>query len=86
MNIFVLGFIATILGVLSFLNIVYNIELSGNTHNFSYKALILSLLSNLLWLIYGFKKRDKSITIMGIINMILNLYIIYKKNVKHVYL
>jgi uncharacterized protein with PQ loop repeat len=86
MKIFVLGLIATILGVLSFLNIVYNIEVSGNTHNFSYKALILSLLSNILWLIYGFKKKDKSITTMGIINMGLNLYIIYKKNTKHVYL
>jgi uncharacterized protein with PQ loop repeat len=79
MKIFVLGLIATLLGVLSFLNIVYNIELSGNTHNFSYKALILSLLSNILWLIYGFEKKDKSITIMGIINMSLNLYIVYKK-------
>jgi len=79
MKVFVLGLFATILGVLSFLNIVYNIKLSGNTHNFSYKSLILSLSSNLLWLIYGLKKKDKSITTMGIIYIILNLYIIYKK-------
>ena len=79
MKIFVLGLFATILGVLSFLNIVYNIKLSGNTTNYNYKSLILSLSSNLLWLIYGFIKKDKSITTMGIIYIILNLYIIYKK-------
>ena len=79
MKIFVLGLIATLLGVLSFSQIVYNISITGNTTNYNYKSLILSLSSNILWLIYGLKKKDKSITTMGIIYISLNLYIIYKK-------
>lgn len=79
MKIFVLGLIATLLGVLSFSHIVYNISITGNTTNYNYKSLILSLSSNILWLIYGLKKKDKSITTMGIIYISLNLYIIYKK-------
>jgi len=77
------GFLATIIGVISFLPIIYIVYKTKKTHNFPYNALVMALLGNLLWIFYAFYKDDKNIDsqvlFMGAIYFLLYGYIFYIK-------
>lgn len=52
------GFLATIIGIISFLPVLY-VVYKTKTINFPYRILILALLSNLLWIYYSVAKYPK---------------------------
>lgn len=74
-----IGYIATIISVISFLPIVYTVYKTGKTNNFPLKALILALMANSIWLIYGFYKNAKANIVSGGLYFLMYSYILYKK-------
>ena len=53
------GFLATIIGIISFLPVIYIVYKTKKTINFPYRTLILALLSNILWIYYSVAKYPK---------------------------
>ena len=76
---FLLGVTATIIGIISFSKIVYNVHITGKTNNFPYISLFMALSSNLLWFIYGLIKKDGSVILMGLLYALLYFYILFRK-------
>ena len=74
-----IGYMATIISVISFLPIVYTVYKTGKTNNFPYRALFLALMANLLWLTYGIYKNGNANIISGGLYFIMYSYILYKK-------
>jgi len=76
------GFLATIVGIISFLLVFYVVYRKKKTKNFSYKELILALVSNSLWIFYAFKKGpkvDNQVAFMGILYFLIYSFILYIK-------
>jgi len=76
------GFLATIVGIISFLPVLYIVFKTKKTNNFPYKALILALISNFLWIFYAFKKGpvvDNQVAFMGILYFLIYSFILYIK-------
>lgn len=76
------GFLATIVGIISFLPVLYVVYRTKKTNNFPYKALILALVSNSLWIFYAFKKGpkvDPQVAFMGILYFLIYSFILYIK-------
>ena len=76
------GFLATIVGIISFLPVLYVVYRTKKTNNFPYKALILALVSNSLWIFYAFKKGPKvdvQVAFMGILYFLIYSFILYIK-------
>jgi len=48
-----IGILATIIGIISFIPVIYGVYQTKKTNNFPYKMLLLALISNILWIIYG---------------------------------
>jgi len=71
------GFLATIIGIISFLPVIYIVYKTKKTINFPYRTLILALLSNLLWIYYSLVKYpeiDFQIAFMGTLYFYLSFY------------
>lgn len=79
MNIEYIGYLATTFSIIGFIPIIYNIYKTGKTNNFPIKALIIAIISNLLWLIYGINKNAKANILSSIIFVLIHSYIIFKK-------
>ena len=73
------GLLATIIGIISFMPILYHIILTDETGNFTITNLILALISNTLWIIYGITNGLYTPTISGVLYlMIYGFIMIYK--------
>ena len=76
------GFLATIIGIISFLPVVFIVYTTKKTNNFSYTTLLLALISNLLWIYYSFHsypKIDLQIIFMGSLYFFIYTFILYTK-------
>jgi uncharacterized protein with PQ loop repeat len=76
------GLIATIVGVISFIPILFTVYETKKTSNFPYRALILALTSNILWLYYAMAKDklvDYQLAIMAILYFFIYSFILYTK-------
>jgi uncharacterized protein with PQ loop repeat len=76
------GFLATIIGIISFLPVLYIVYKTKKTINFPYRTLILALLSNLLWIYYSvakYPKIDFQIAFMGSLYFFIYLFILHTK-------
>ena len=56
----ILGVLATIIGALSFIPVLYTIWDTKKAHDFPFIGLAFALLSNLLWIYYGHTKSPKA--------------------------
>ena len=76
------GLLATIIGVISFIPILFTVHNTKKTSNFPYRALILALISNTLWFYYALTK-DSTIDIqlasMGVLYFLIYSFILYIK-------
>ena len=54
------GLLATIIGVISFIPVLFTVHKTKKASNFPYRALILALTSNILWLYYALAKNPKT--------------------------
>lgn len=61
----IIGIAATIIGISSAIPIVINIHKTGKAQDFTILNLGLALISNLLWIIYGFIGNSFSTKLMG---------------------
>lgn len=78
----IIGFLATIIGIISFLPVIYVVYKTKKTLNFPYRTLILALLSNLLWIYYSVVKYpeiDFQIAFMGTLYFFIYLFILQTK-------
>ncbi len=76
------GYLATIIGIISFLPVIYIVFKTKKTINFPFNTLILALISNLLWIIYSISKYpniDKQIAFMGLLYFSMYFFILYTK-------
>lgn len=65
------GLLATIIGIISFMPIIYRIIMTHDTSNFTYTNLSLALVSNLLWIVFGINKNVTTSTISGALYLII---------------
>lgn len=79
MNTINYGFLASIIGIISFLPIVYNIVQTQNTDNFVWSALILALIASFLRILEGNQIGSTLLILSGTTFMILNLIIVFVK-------
>ena len=79
MNSEYIGHLATLISVISFLPILYTVYKTGKTNNFPLKALILGIIANITWLIYGIFKNTKANIISAGLYFLMYSYIFYKK-------
>tara|TARA_Y100000389_G_scaffold204357_2_gene256432 strand:+ start:1521 stop:1823 length:303 start_codon:yes stop_codon:yes gene_type:complete len=76
------GLAATIIGIISFLPVIYIVYKTKITKNFPYKTLILALTSNLLWIYYSTVKDkiiDKQLLLMGVLYFFIYTFILFTK-------
>jgi len=73
------GFLATLIGIVSFLPIIYKIIKTKNTVNFTITNLILALLSNVLWIVYGVGDSLFMPTLSGVLYFIIYSIILFYK-------
>lgn len=73
------GYLATAIGIISFLPILFKIYKSKNTDNFTYANLALALVSNLLWIVYGKYINAYATLASGVLYMIVYGFILYYK-------
>lgn len=76
------GLLATIIGIISFLPVVYLVYKTKNTSNFPYKTLILAIMSNVLWIYYALATKtptDDQVAFMGTLYLFIYLFILYTK-------
>ena len=76
------GFLATIIGIISFVPVLYVVYKTKKTVNFPYRTLILALISNLLWIYYSvakYPKIDFQVAFMGVLYFFIYLFILQTK-------
>lgn len=61
------GILATIIGIISFLPIIYRIMITHDTSNFTYTNLGLALISNVLWIVFGINKKVMTSILSGVL-------------------
>ena len=76
-----LGVLATILGAISFLPVLYTVWHSKTAHDFPYIGLVFALSSNLLWIYYGHFKDAKAAFFMGVLYVAIYGFILTIKTV-----
>tara|TARA_Y100000591_G_C21665694_1_gene610172 strand:+ start:76 stop:363 length:288 start_codon:yes stop_codon:yes gene_type:complete len=76
----VIGIIATVIGIISFIPVVLGVYRTKKTNNFPYQMLILALISNLLWIIYGVVISADSTIIMGALYFGIYTFILFVKS------
>ena len=74
-----IGILATIVGVISFIPIVYVVYKTRKTNNFPYPTLYLAILSNLLWIIYGLYEPAFATIFQGALYFLIYTYVLYIK-------
>lgn len=82
MNIKIAGFLATIIGIISFFPVLYVVFKTKKTVNFPYYTLILALISNSLWIYYSLAEYPNiraETAFMGILYFLIYTFILYIK-------
>lgn len=74
-----IGLLATILGVFSFIPIVYLVYKTKDTDNFPHITLALAIITNILWSIYGYFNATFSTFIYGICYVFIYSFILIVK-------
>lgn len=74
-----LGLLASFLGLLRFIPMVYQIYKTKRTNNFTPTMLFLALSSTIFWLIFGFYENTLPIIISSLIAFAVYIYIVYMK-------
>jgi uncharacterized protein with PQ loop repeat len=74
-----LGILATLIGVISFIPILTNIYKTKQTNNFTHSNILLAIIGNSLWIIFGIYNKVNSSFFMGSIYLLIYLSILYFK-------
>ena len=74
-----LGLLASFLGLLRFIPIVYEIYKTKRTNNFTPTMLFLALSSTIFWLIFGYYENTLPLIISSLIAFCVYIYIVYMK-------
>lgn len=74
-----LGLLASFLGLLRFIPMVYQIYKTKRTNNFTPTMLLLALTSTIFWLVFGFYENTLPIIISSVIALFVYIYIVYMK-------
>ena len=74
-----LTWIAGIIIIISFTDLVYNVYLTTNTSNLSYSWMVLIIAAQLLYLIFGLTNHIEGIYIPAVIIILMISYIFYVK-------
>ena len=74
-----LGLLASFLGLLRFIPMVYQIYKTKRTNNFTPTMLLLALTSTIFWLVFGFYENTLPVIISSVIALFVYLYIVYMK-------
>lgn len=75
----IVGMIAVITGIISFLPILIKMTSTHNASNFTWLNLGLALISNITWLLYGYLIKSNTNIISGILYFIIYSYIVWIK-------
>lgn len=75
----IIGLIASIIGLVSYIPVVYDVSVTQKTNNFPFKTLYLSIISLILWIIYGIQKMAFANIFNGVLFLVMFLYILYVK-------
>ena len=80
-NIKLLGLMATLVGIISFIPVISVVHEKHITKNFPFKSLALALLSNILWIGYGIGQEPKDLVVltMGLLYMAMYSFILFVK-------
>lgn len=73
------GDLAVILGVVSFMPVVYTVYKTKKTNNFPYKSLFFLVISQMLWVFYGYLVSAKATFVGGTLFSLIYLFILYTK-------
>ena len=74
-----IGYMATIIGLVSYLPVVYNVAKTQKTNNFPFETLYFSIVSLILWIIYGIRKSALADIFRGTIFLLIFGYILFVK-------
>ena len=74
-----LGYIATSLGIISFLPTLKTTVYEKNVSSYTYSSLILAFSSQFFWFIYGTINNDRPVLFLSTFLMIVYIYISYSK-------
>lgn len=78
----IIGMIAVLSGIISFIPILMKMSVTHNASNFTWLNLILALFSNVTWLFYGYLTKSSSNIISGILYFIIYSFIVWIKFMK----
>lgn len=78
-NVFAIGIMATLIGIISYLPVLYHVYNTKHTEDFPIITLYIALLSNILWMVYGLIKGAYASFISGILYFMIYAYIFYVK-------
>ena len=70
------GILATVIGIISYLPVVYVVYKTRKTNNFPLYTLGLATISNILWIIYGIYEPAPASIFMGVLYTVIYLYIL----------
>ena len=74
-----LGLLASFLGLLRFIPMVYQIYKTKRTNNFTPTMILLALTSTIFWLVFGFYENILPVIISSVIALFVYLYIVFMK-------
>jgi uncharacterized protein with PQ loop repeat len=75
----IIGYVATLLSVVSFIPVIFSIAKTKKTNDFPYKTLYLALISNILYIISGYLTSNNVLIVMGIVFIAIHSFILYIK-------
>ena len=78
---FIIGIIATIIGILAYLPVILTVKKTHNTANFPIETLCLAITANICWIVYGLSKNPmaKASIVMGTSYLCIYAYILSVK-------
>lgn len=82
LNKHVVGMIAVLSGIISFIPILMKMRITHNANNFTWLNLVLALFSNITWLLYGYLTNSTTNIISGVLYFIIYSFIVWIKFMK----
>jgi uncharacterized protein with PQ loop repeat len=74
------GILASLIGLTSFISIVYHVIKTQNASNYLWTSIMLAILSNILWMLEGIKINSRPVIINSIMYIFLYLIIVGVKD------
>ena len=74
------GHTAIVIGIISFVPVIYTIYKTKKTNNFPYKSLLFLIISQILWMIYGYLTSAYATLISGLLFTFIYFFILYTKH------